>query len=230
MVHKSSFKISHSDWGLIPYLDAFDKQSVLVEAIRNGEAPEQIIFCSHPPVVTLGRGTLPGDVFGWRGETHSVNRGGRATYHGPNQLIMYPLIYIGRSKPGFVKKKIKENDLHAYMRALELSVSDVLENYKITSQRQSLQKQIGEDQEKEATGVWIDNKKIAAVGVSVKAWVTSHGVAFNLWNDSAAFEGINPCGFRRDQVTTLELVLGRKVPREEVLDLWAEAICERLFE
>lgn len=217
------------DWGLIPYQEAFARQKKTVDEILSGASKEQIVFCSHPPVVTLGRGTRDGDLFGWTGEVVDVNRGGRATYHGPNQLVMYPMVYVGKADSKYSLKSIKETDLHAYMRALEASVIDVLAHFGIQAQAQPLQKQVGEDSEKEATGVWINDKKIAAIGIAVKAWITSHGVALNLWNDENAFKGIHPCGFRGDQVTTLEAVLGRKVERREVLDIWSTSIQKRLL-
>ena len=82
------------DWGLVDYREAFSRQEKLVEQILKKETCEKIIVCSHPPVVTLGRGTKPGDVFAWSGEKIEVNRGGRATYHGPSQIILYPLIEL----------------------------------------------------------------------------------------------------------------------------------------
>lgn len=219
-----------TDWGLVPYQEAFERQKQTVDGILSGELPEQIVFCTHPPVVTLGRGTLSTDVYGWRGETVTVNRGGRATYHGPSQLIMYPLIYLGKNSGQFVEKKIPVNDLHGYMRALELSVIDVLNALGIKAQSQPLQQQLGETQEKEATGVWIDDKKIAAIGIAVKGWVSSHGVALNIHKDPNAFQGINPCGFRPHQVTSIEDQLQIKVGRKDVLALWQEAILRQLME
>lgn len=218
------------DWGEIPYQDAFDLQKKRVDEILQGKAKEQIVFCSHPPVVTLGRGTLPQDIFGWQGETVEVNRGGRATYHGPNQVIVYPLVYLGKSREEFSKKKIPPNDLHAYMRALEDSVIDVLKTFGIESAvAQPLKAQVGEEEQKEATGVWIGDKKIAALGIAVKSWVASHGVALNVWKDPDAFVGINPCGFRGDQVTTLEDILKRPVERPTIINSWAQALQMRLL-
>jgi lipoyl(octanoyl) transferase len=217
------------DWGLLPYQEAFDRQKQLVDKIIKNEEPEQIIFCSHPPVVTLGRGTQPGDVFGWSGETVEVNRGGRATYHGPNQVIAYPLVHVGKAQEHFADKKIPANDLHSYMRSLEKSVLDVLAQFDVHAQAQSTQRQVGDVEDKEATGVWIENKKIAAIGIGVKAWVTSHGVALNIWSDEQAFKGILPCGFRAEQVTNLEVVLGRKVERSSIIQKWYSSIKENIF-
>ncbi|MCC6137055.1 MAG: lipoyl(octanoyl) transferase LipB [Bdellovibrionaceae bacterium] len=217
------------DWGLISYQDAFERQKAIVDEILLGHAPEQIIFCTHPPVVTLGRGTMDGDIFNWTGETASVNRGGRATYHGPSQLIMYPLIYLGKTQSRFLPKVMPENDLHAYMRSLEQSVVEVLGAFQVVAQARPLKKQVGETDEKEATGVWVDDKKIAAIGIAVKAWITSHGIALNLHHDPSAFQGINPCGFRGDQVTSIEDVLQKKINRSDVFSLWKKTIVKNLF-
>ena len=92
------------DWGEIPYQEAFEKQKQYVEELIAGTREETIVFCSHPPVVTLGRGTKPDDVFAWQGETVEVNRGGRATYHGPNQVVMYPIVDLGGNTPNYIKK------------------------------------------------------------------------------------------------------------------------------
>lgn len=179
--------------------------------------------------MTLGRGTLPQDVFGWTGETVEVNRGGRATYHGPNQLIAYPHVYLGKPKPEYSAKRIPANDLHAYMRALEESVVDVLRELGVSdAETKPLKAQVGEA-EKEATGVWVGDKKIAAIGIAVKAWVASHGVALNLWHDPQAFRGIYPCGFRGDQVVSIEDIIGKKVSRERTRHLWFAALRNRLL-
>ncbi|MCB9073297.1 MAG: lipoyl(octanoyl) transferase LipB [Bdellovibrionaceae bacterium] len=230
MATETSTSLPIVDWGFIPYKEAFDRQRELVDKILKGEEREQIIFCSHPPVVTLGRGTRDGDVFGWRGETVEVNRGGRATYHGPNQVIMYPLIYLGKPKVPFLPKKIPVNDLHAYMRVLELSVLDVLKHFGLEGRAQPPLRQVGENEDKEATGVWINEKKIAAIGIGVKGWVTSHGVALNIWQDPEAFQGIYPCGFRVDQVISMEDLLHRKVSREEIVNLWGITVRTYLWD
>lgn len=211
------------DWGLVNYREAFDRQADLVQQIAAGETSEKLIVCTHPPVVTLGRGTKPGDVFAWNGETVEVNRGGRATYHGPNQIVMYPLLYLGDPDDRFLKKAIRPKDLHAYFRVLEDSIVSVLKQYGIESQGRTLQTAVGDEAAEEATGVWIDDRKIASLGIAVRKWITSHGAAFNCRHDGDAFQGLNPCGFRSQQMTDLETVLGRKVDVEEVKNQWIAA-------
>ncbi|MCJ8278227.1 MAG: lipoyl(octanoyl) transferase LipB [Bdellovibrionales bacterium] len=202
------------DWGLIPYTEAFEKQQQYVEEIIAGERGETIVFCHHEPVVTLGRGTKEGDVFSWKGETVEVNRGGRATYHGPNQVVMYPMIDLAGATPSYIKKKIKDKDLHDYMRVLEEAAIMTIRDYEVEAQGHVMQKQIGEDQEAEATGVWVNNQKIASIGIAVKKWVTSHGIAINLLKDEQAFKGINPCGFSTQTMVSLKELTNKRLVRE----------------
>ena len=200
------------DWGLIPYGEAFEKQKQYVDELIKGERGETIVFCHHPPVVTLGRGTKEGDVFSWQGETIEVNRGGRATYHGPNQVVMYPIIDLGGNTPNYIKKK--EKSLHGYMRLLEEAAIATIKDYEVEASGHTLQKQVGEDAEAEATGVWVNNQKLASIGIAVKKWVTYHGIAINLFKDEEAFQGINPCGFTTKTMTCLQELTRKRVKRE----------------
>lgn len=217
------------DWGLIDYREALSRQENLVEQIIKKETSEKLIVCSHPPIVTLGRGTKPGDVFAWQGDTVEVNRGGRATYHGPSQIVLYPLIYLGDEDTDYTSKKIPHRDLHAYMRTLEKSVQLLLEEMDIVSQAQARQKQVGADAEADATGVWVGDQKIAAIGIAVKKWITSHGIALNVQNDLQAFQGFYPCGFKTSQVTSLEKLLGKKIDRSALQKRWIEFLQKQLF-
>jgi lipoyl(octanoyl) transferase len=217
------------DWGLLDYREAFRRQEELVQKIIDKETSEKIIFCSHPPIVTLGRGTKPGDVFAWSGDTIEVNRGGRATYHGPSQIIAYPLISLGGDDDFFTDKKIPPRDLHQYMRALEQSVQLLLSEMGIVSQTHALQKQVGSSELEEATGVWVGDKKVAAIGIAVKKWITSHGVALNVDDDAAAFQGFYPCGFQASQVTSLEKLVQKKLDRKHLTQRWEAILKERLF-
>lgn len=200
------------DWGLISYLDAFEKQKQYVEEVIAGQRGETLVFCSHPPVVTLGRGTQPGDVFSWQGETVEVNRGGRATYHGPNQVVMYPIVDLGGNSPCYIPKK--EKSLHAFMRILEEAAIQTIREYEVEAQGHTLQKQVGEDQASEATGVWVGNQKIASIGIAVRKWVTHHGIAINIFRDAEAFQGINPCGFTTQTMVSLQELTSKRVKRE----------------
>lgn len=193
------------DWGLIPYKEAVDRQIKNVhEVIGGGE--ERIIFCSHPPVVTLGRSTRSGDNFGWQGECVEVSRGGRATYHGPGQIIVYPILSLNKES-----LKRKKRDIWHYLRTLEMAIVKVLEIYDLKAQGKSLHESLqGEEQ---ATGVWVGDKKIASVGVAIKNWVTYHGAAINVDYDSEAFQGIHPCGYNSQVMISLEELLDKKIDK-----------------
>lgn len=218
---KRAYKIE--DWGEIPYQQAFQKQQDYVAEIVSGKRPETLVFCTHPPVVTLGRGTRPGDVFSWPGETVEVNRGGRATYHGPSQIVFYPLIYLGEPSDKFVDKKIPTKDLHTYFRVMEQSMIDLLTPFGVTGEGHSLQKQVGDENDSEATGVWVNNQKIASIGIAVRKWVSFHGAALNIYYDPNAFQGMNPCGFKTEQMISLEQLIGKKVDRKEMTQAWLES-------
>lgn len=193
-------KVALEDWGLIPYREAFELQKKYVDEISSGLRPETLVFCSHPAIVTLGRGTQPGDIIGWTGDTLEVNRGGRATYHGPSQIVFYPLVSVAEGAP----KKIKPRDLHGFFRELELAVVEALQEIGISSQGHTIQQQVGQSNEQEATGVWIGSQKIAAIGIAVRKWIVSHGLALNFDDDPQAFQGILPCGFQPSQVTSIK--------------------------
>ncbi|HEX4924511.1 MAG TPA: lipoyl(octanoyl) transferase LipB [Bdellovibrionales bacterium] len=186
------------DWGLIDYKEALDRQLALVDAVQADPANETIVICRHPPVVTLGRSTKPEDVFGWKGQTYEIQRGGRATYHGPNQLVVYPILDLSS----------RGRDLHGYLRALENLVIEVLREFGLEGRR-----------EDGATGVWVGERKLASIGVGIKKWVTYHGLALNVLNDPRAFQGINPCGFDAQTMISLQELARRDVTIEHVTAL-----------
>jgi lipoyl(octanoyl) transferase len=220
--HSEEEQIVIEDWGLIPYREAFAKQDQYVREVIAGERKETLVFCSHPPIVTLGRGTKEGDVFSWAGDTFEVNRGGRATYHGPSQLVMYPIISLDNSNSLYAPKKTRPRDLHEYLRVLEESVVVLLRDFSVQGEGHSLQTQVGKEEPEEATGVWVSGRKIASIGVAVRKWVTSHGVALNLNHDGGAFQGMHPCGFKTNQMTDLESVSDSPISRPRVQTLWGD--------
>lgn len=199
------------DWGLIPYKEALARQLEKVESVVAG-AEDTLIFCSHPPVVTLGRGSKPEDITSWQGETHEISRGGRATYHGPGQIVVYPIINLNIDR-----KKISTRDLHSYLRALEESIVLALKEFGLAAEVRSVKLS---ENEPSLTGVWVKDsfgidKKIASIGIAVKKWVTYHGAALNLYTDAQAFSGIRPCGFTAETMTSIEYLLkeqGKAVP------------------
>lgn len=191
----SSLKIEN--WGLIAYQKALEQQLELVNEISESPDTGYIVFCKHPEVVTLGRATQKEDVFAWDGDLIEVSRGGRATYHGPSQLVIYPILSLKKNR-----QHIPPQDVVAYLRVLENSIIEFLELYGINAIGRSLQKRT--QKEAEETGVWIGSQKIASLGIAVKKWVTYHGAAINIYNDPKAYRGMNPCGFNRTVMTSLE--------------------------
>lgn len=179
--------------GLIDYKEALDVQLKTVEAVINDQSDECLIICHHPSVVTLGKKSSPSDLVGWKGKVYEISRGGKATYHGPGQIVVYPVINLQK----------RENDIYKFLRALEQAMVKTLEEFGVNNSKG----------DPDSTGVWIDERKIASIGIAVKKWVTYHGLAINIFNDDDAFKGINPCGLNVSVMTSLEEVLELKVER-----------------
>jgi len=205
--HKTESPLSVQDWGLIDYASALRRQLDLVDLVSREHARETLIFCSHPPVVTLGRATQPGDVFGWPGETVEINRGGRATYHGPSQVVVYPILDLN----------LRGRDLHKYMRHLEEATVAALAEFGVHATGRT--SQVNEDgSASEATGVWFGARKLASIGIGVRKWVTFHGLALNVNFDPKAFIGMKPCGFSTETMISMEEVLGAPVDRARAVE------------
>ena len=203
------------DWGHIEYESSVAKQLALLECVHEGSSDETLVFCSHPAVVTLGRGSVPEDTAEWKGSIYQSSRGGRATYHGPNQLVAYPILDLKRAHRGF-----KQRDVHAYLRALESATVAVIREIGLVSAEARTSK-AGEIS---LTGVWVGEKKVASLGIAVRKWITYHGVAINVTEDPSAFAGIRPCGFASSVMSSLEHELGRAIDKADFLE-----ICKRVF-
>lgn len=192
------------DWGLIDYETALKMQLEYVEIVSSTEKHSGfLIFCTHPAVVTIGRQTESTDLFAWNGSVVEVSRGGRATYHGPSQVIVYPIINIKQPR-----KNRGPQEVRGFLRALENAIVETLKTYQISAHGKTL---LQADSPLEDTGVWVSDKKIASCGIAVKKWITFHGAAINVLNDPGAFAGINPCGYTSDTMTNLEKILDQKV-------------------
>jgi len=219
------------DLGLIEYKKAwvyqekiFDKTLAIKSINRkeglNKKTENHLIFCEHPHVYTLGnRGNKENllvneDYLKKRGAAfYKTNRGGDVTYHGPGQIVGYPIFDLDTFF----------NDIHKYLRLLEESVILTLKEYSINSDRS-----IGE------TGVWLDvgrptARKICALGVKTSRWVSMHGFAFNINTDLSYFENIIPCGITDKKVTSLEHEIGEKIDIEKVKSRLKSNI-ERIFD
>ena len=178
------------DWGRTNYTDALEQQKALVQQRINGQIGDTLIITEHNPVFTPGmRKNGPKHLI-WsqkqlaqRGiEFLQSNRGGDITYHGPGQIVVYPIFSLQARK-----------DLHAYLRDLELVVIRTLSHFNLVTSRR-----VGK------TGIWLENhRKICAIGVAVRSWVTYHGLALNVNTDLSHFKGIVPCGITDGEVTSM---------------------------
>lgn len=185
--------------GLVPYADALAWQRRLArERIAGTQAHDVLLLLQHPPVVTLGRGSHREHLLRREGiEIVEVERGGDVTYHGPGQLVGYPILRLADHR----------QDLHWYLRTLEQVLIEALAALEIPAERRA-----------GFTGVWTRGRKIASIGVHVKQWVTWHGFALNVTTDLAAFDRIVPCGIPGVTMTSVE----RETQRNE--GLWDDTV------
>lgn len=191
--------------GLVSYADGLELQRALVDDRKAGRIPDTLLLLQHPHVLTVGvkkdgrRHILAApDQLADRGvEVFETGRGGDVTYHGPGQLVGYPIIDLN---PG-------RRDVHVYVRDLEEVMIRVCADYGLAAGRV-----------KGMSGAWLGDAKIGAVGVRISRWVTSHGFAFNVTTDLDFFNLIVPCGIADKAVTSLAAELGRPVPMAEVED------------
>jgi lipoyl(octanoyl) transferase len=191
------------DAGLVPYRDGLELQAGLVARRRADEVPDTLVLLQHPHVITIGSASDPAHVLADGGERKRLGvelfetgRGGDVTYHGPGQLVGYPILDL----------KPDRKDLHAYLRDLEEVLIRVVAAFGVEATRSP-----------GATGVWTPAGKIAAIGVRVSSgWITSHGVALNVDTDLSYFDTIVPCGIPDRDVTSLARELGASPPLADV--------------
>ena len=190
--------------GRIAYPEALALQRSLVEERRAGAIGDTLLLVEHPPVLTLGvrgdggRGHIlaPPEVLAARGiDIHETGRGGDITYHGPGQIVGYPIVDLSPDR----------RDVHRYVRDLETVLIRAAADYGVVAGRVE-----------GLTGVWVGTEKLAAIGVRIARWITSHGVAFNVATDLDAFDLIVPCGIAGRGVTSLERLLARPVDTAEI--------------
>ncbi|HEY0900218.1 MAG TPA: lipoyl(octanoyl) transferase LipB [Sphingobacteriaceae bacterium] len=219
-------KVFFQDWGVVDYQEAWDRQEKIFSEIvrlkgdnRNSEAPKEtpnyLVFVEHPHVYTLGKSGKPENLL--LDETglnekqatyYKINRGGDITYHGPGQIVGYPILDLDNFF----------TDIHLYLRTLEEAVIQTLQEYGIEAGRYP-----------GYTGVWIDPdnekaRKICAMGVRCSRWVTMHGFAFNVNANLDYFKNIVPCGIDDKDVTSMQRELGQEVDLAEVKSVLKEKI------
>ena len=193
------------DLGLIGYAEAWTLQKRVVAARKAGAIENVLLLCEHPHVITQGRNgkrehlLASEHVLRQKGvEFHATDRGGDITYHGPGQIVGYPILNLGAIR----------RDVVWYVRMLEEAMIRATAEFGVAAERVAGK-----------TGIWIRNgnaeEKLAAIGVHISRWVTSHGFAYNVSTDLRYFDLIVPCGIADRKATSLEKLLGRSVKREE---------------
>jgi len=190
------------DLGRMGYGEAFERQRALVEQRKRAEIPDQFLIVEHPPTITMGRNGHMENLLA-REEVleragvafHHTDRGGDITYHGPGQIVGYPILDLREWK----------RDVGAYVRAIEQVIIHALSDFGLAGERVH-----------GMTGVWVDGAKIAAIGVHISRWVTSHGFALNVSTDLSYFQYIVPCGLVKP-VTSMA-ALGVMARRQEVIE------------
>ena len=196
-------RLCEARWlGVVQYDDGLRIQERGVEGVRLGRSFEQLLLLEHPHVFTLGRGADSSNILADRQELESnlvdvyeTGRGGDVTYHGPGQLVGYPIVDL----------KPDRCDVHRYVRDIEEVLIRTIAEFGVNGIRIP-----------GLTGVWVGNEKIGAIGVRIARWITSHGFALNINTDLSFFKMIVPCGIADKGVTSLSLILGQKIELESV--------------
>jgi lipoyl(octanoyl) transferase len=186
------------------YDEVLALQHTLQGAVIDGD-PDRLILVEHPPIITLGRGGDADHVLAPSAPVVRVNRGGDVTYHGPGQLVAYPIVDLAR----------RGRDVHRYLRDLETVLIAVAARFGVAAGRRS-----------GLTGVWIGDDKLAAIGVGIRRWVTMHGFALNVADLRAEFRAIVPCGLVGTGVTSLERAGGTRPAMVAVEDAVVDAFVE----
>lgn len=229
--------VSLQQLGRVPYADALALQHRLVDARKQGGGNDTILLLEHPPVFTLGRNAQDDHILASREfldavgiKVHRVERGGDVTYHGPGQLVGYPILNLRNFRM----------DVGWYVRALEDVLIQTLNSYGLDARRAGL----GEDGKRDAklVGVWVDNPsddalerrvhpeaKIAQIGVRIESWITYHGFALNVDPNMEHFQYIVPCGIPDKPVTSLARATRKNVSMDEVRERVARAF-ENVFD
>jgi lipoyl(octanoyl) transferase len=197
--------LQYCDLGLIDYQEAWNLQKEVFNLRYKNEISDVLFLLEHPHTYTLGKVADKNNLIGsskYLEENkilvYDIDRGGDITYHGPGQIVGYPIISLDEW----------ERDTHKYLRALEEVLIRVCAEFELSAERNT-----------KHTGVWIENKKIAAIGIKVSRWITMHGFAFNVNTDLSLFQGIIPCGINDKEVTSLQKELGKELDLNQIKEL-----------
>ncbi len=200
--------LTYSDLGFIDYKEAWDLQKEIFSQRLLHKTEDVLLLLEHPNTYTLGRTAHKENLKGSEDylkqnkiSIYDIDRGGDITYHGPGQIVGYPIIDLNNWY----------KDTHKYLRALEEVIIRTCNEYHLPAERNS-----------EHTGVWISDRKIAAIGIKVSQWITMHGFAFNVNTDLNLFGGIIPCGIKDKSVTSLKEELKKEINIQEVKEILLE--------
>jgi len=195
-------KLIYCDLGTIDYKEAWDLQKTIFELRNQQKIDDVFLLLEHPHTYTLGKTADDKNLVGNREylnknkiSVYKIDRGGDITYHGPGQIVGYPIIDLNNWG----------KDTHKYLRALEEIIIRTCAEYNLAVSRIP-----------KYTGVWIEDRKIAAIGIKVTQWITMHGFAFNINTDLSLFDGIIPCGIINKEVTSLKKELKREINIQQV--------------
>ena len=207
-------KLNIVNLGHMEYGKALDIQETLLAKCQKQDVDDTLLLLEHPPVLTMGTRADKANIYlppkqleSYGVRIYEVNRGGDVTYHGPDQIVGYPIFNLLRHKKNI--KGFVQNIQEVFIRLLK-------SEYGICAHKE----------EKTYTGVWIGNDKITAIGIAVKHWVTMHGFAFNVNTDLSHFQWINPCGLTGRGVTSLQKLAGEKQDMDRLYELTAQYFCE----
>jgi lipoyl(octanoyl) transferase len=194
--------LTYCDLGLIDFQEAWNLQREIFELRYKDKISDTLLLLEHPNTYTLGKVADKNNLISSNQylkenqiSVYDIDRGGDITYHGPGQIVGYPIINLIDW----------QKDTHKYLRAIEEVIISSCGSYNLACSRNS-----------EHTGVWVENRKIAAIGIKVSRWITMHGFAFNVNTNLAMFQGIVPCGITDKEVTSLQKELGVKINLSEV--------------
>lgn len=213
MVKQSIFRsLSYSDLGFVDYKKTWDFQKELLNERKNNLIDDTLLLLEHPHTYTLGKTANKNNLIGSEDfltkksiSIFEIDRGGDITYHGPGQLVGYPIINLTDW----------QQDTHKYLRALEEAIIKTIAEFGITGERND-----------KFTGVWINERKIAAIGIKVSRWITMHGFALNCNTDLSFYDGIIPCGIKDKAVTSIEKEIGQKISMNDLKEKFVKHFVE----